>query len=145
MTSDIRSGRGGPQGAACADVTMVPVAVNQREAYLAFEKRMAEVYRDHGATQVTHYWHSGPPARQEDFHATGASPASASPGLAGVVGAGPGEAVVVTVTQWPSRAARDRGTAAATSDPRVLATLDEEPVFDGRRVIGETFEVVSRP
>ena len=35
----------------------------------------------------------------------------------------------------------DRGTAAATTDPRVLATLDEDPVFDGRRLIAASFEI----
>lgn len=48
---------------------------------------------------------------------------------------------MVTVTTWPSREARDRGTAAVTRDPRVLETLDEDPLFDGGRVIGDSFEI----
>ncbi|MFD6416219.1 hypothetical protein [Streptomyces sp. NPDC060194] len=54
------------------------------------------------------------------------------------------EAVVVTVTERPWQEARDRGTAAATRDPRVGATVDEEPVFDGRRLIAGRLETVLR-
>jgi uncharacterized protein YbaA (DUF1428 family) len=57
------------------------------------------------------------------------------------VGASAVESVVVTVTTWPSREVSDRGTAAVSRDPRVTATFDEDPVFDGGRVIGDSFEV----
>ncbi len=42
---------------------------------------------------------------------------------------------------WPSCEVRYRGTAAAARDSRVLATLGEELVFDGARVIGDSIEV----
>jgi uncharacterized protein YbaA (DUF1428 family) len=128
-----------------ADITIVPVARDRRERYLEFSRQMAEVYREHGATRIVDYWQAGTGAAPSDFHADGASyePGELR-GLADVAAASSSEAVVVTVTEWPSRSARDRGTAAATTDPRVLATLDEEPVFDGARVIGETFEVAMR-
>lgn len=103
---------------------------------------MAVVYRDHGAMSVVDYWQSSSSADQADFHADGTS---YEPGelrsIADLIGAGTSESVVVTVMTWPSREARDRGTAAATEDPRVLETLDEDPVFDGGRVIGESFEI----
>lgn len=47
----------------------------------------------------------------------------------------------MSVTEWPSAEARERGTAAATADPRVQATLDEAPVFDGSRLLGDSFRV----
>lgn len=125
-----------------ADITIVPVSTERRVAYLDFSKRMAEVYRDHGAISVVDYWQSSESADPADFHADGAS---YEPGelksIADLAGTSAGESVVVTVTTWPSREVRDRGTAAATSDPRVLETLDEEPVFDGGRVIGDRFEI----
>lgn len=125
-----------------ADITVVPVAGARRSEYLAFAQRMAEVYRDHGATRVVDYWQAGPAADQRQFHADGTSydPGDLK-GLGEVVGADASESVVVTVTEWPSREVRDRGTAAAMQDPRVIATLDEAPVFDGGRVVGESFEV----
>nr|WP_201468461.1 DUF1428 family protein [Microbacterium hydrocarbonoxydans] len=125
-----------------ADITAVPVATERKAAYLDFSKRMADVYRDHGAISVVDYWQSGGPADPADFHADGAS---YEPGelksIAGLVGASTQESVVVTVTTWPSREVRDRGTAAVTQDPRVTETLDEEPVFDGGRVVGDSFEI----
>jgi len=125
-----------------ADITIVPVPRDRKVGYLEFSRRMAEVYREHGATRVVDYWQAGGPADQGDFHADGVSyePGELR-GLAGIASASESEAVVVTITEWPSRSARDRGTAAATADPRVLATLDEEPVFDGGRLIGESFEL----
>lgn len=124
-----------------ADITVVPVPTDRKAAYLDFSKRMAQVYRDHGAISVVDYWQSSESADQSDFHAEGTSYESGElKSIAGVVGTSAGESVVVTVTTWPSREVRDRGTAAVTQDPRVLATLDEEPVFDGARVVGDSFE-----
>ncbi|MGS0688633.1 DUF1428 domain-containing protein [Nakamurella sp. GG22] len=125
-----------------ADITIVPVSRDRKAAYLALSKRMADVYRNHGADRVVDYWQAGTSVSQGDFHADGVSydPGELL-GLARVAGASDSESVVVTVTEWPSRDARDRGIAAAMKDPRVLATLDEDPVFDGRRVIGESFVI----
>lgn len=125
-----------------ADITIVPVPRVRKAAYLAFSQRMATVYREHGATRVVDYWQAGNSASHEDFHADGVSyDAGQLQGLASVAGASDSESVVVTITEWTSRDASDQGTAAATKDPRVLATLDEDPVFDGHRLVGESFEI----
>ena len=68
-----------------------------------------------------------------------------NPKAAQLVGVDTAEAVVVSVTEWPSRAARDKGNAAATQDPRVIATLDEDPVFDGKRLLGDSFDTRPYP
>lgn len=131
-----------------ANITMVSVPTKRKAAYLDFSARMAAVYRDHGAISVVDHWQSSESSESSesadaaDFHANGASYEPAQ--LTSVVDAAranAGESIVATVMTWPSRKARDRGIAAATSDPRVLATLDEEPIFDGARVIGDSFEV----
>ncbi|MCI1019652.1 DUF1428 family protein [Microbacterium sp. C5A9] len=125
-----------------ADITVVPVATERKAAYLDFSTRMAQVYRDHGAISVVDYWQSSESADPSDFHADGTSYESGElKGIADLVGASAAESVVITVTTWPSREARDRGTAAVTRDPRVTETLDEEPVFDGGRVLGDSFEI----
>lgn len=125
-----------------ADITIVPVSSDRRSVYLAFSRRMADVYREHGATRIVDYWQAGGPVSQADFHSDGLTYDEGElPDFAGVLGASGAESVVVTVVEWPSRDARDLGTAAATADPRVLATLDEDPVFDGRRVMAASFEV----
>lgn len=124
-----------------ADITIVPVPRDRKAAYLAFSRRMAEVYLEHGATKIVDYWQVDYPVNQDEYHADGVTydPGELQ-GLASVAGASDVESVVVTIMEWPSQEVRDRGTAAATKDARVLATLDEEPVFDGRRLVAESFE-----
>lgn len=125
-----------------ADITVAPVATERKSAYLGFSKRMAQVYRDQGAIRVVDYWQSSGSVDQSDFHAEGTAYESGElKSIAELVGAGGGESIVVTVTTWPAREVRDRGTAAVTRDPRVTATLDEDPVFDGGRVIADRFEI----
>lgn len=125
------------------DVALVPVPRDRREAYLAFAARMAEVYRDHGATRIDHYWQDDQGAAPEAFHAEGAGYEDGElRTLAAAVGAEADEAIAVTITHWPSAQAREQGNASATRDPRVLATLDEEPVFEGSRLLAGDFAVV---
>lgn len=125
------------------DITVVPVPEDHKASYLEFSRRMAAVYRDHGATRIVDYWQAGTTTNQDEFHADGLDyETGVLQGLAEVMGAQERESVVVTVTEWPSQEVRDRGSAAATKDPRVLATLDEDPIFDGRRLVAGTFEPV---
>jgi uncharacterized protein YbaA (DUF1428 family) len=124
------------------DITAAPVATRDRSAYLEFSRRIAEVYRDHGATRITDYWQVDGPTSQDDFHADGVEYADGELlGFAALMRTSPSEAVVITVMEWPSREVREAGTAAATADPRVLATVAEEAVFDGSRVVATSFEV----
>ena len=125
----------------CIDITAVPVRISRKAAYVEFARRMAEVYRDHGATRVTDYWESSEAADQREFHADGLEYDGDLRGFAALAGATTSEAVVVTIIEWPSKEARHAGNALTTKDPRVLATVDEPPVFDGRRVVASTFEV----
>ena len=124
-----------------ADITIVPVSSDRKDAYLAFAQRMASVYREHGATKIVEYWQASDPVNQDEFHADGVIYDSDElQAFATLVGAAPSESVVVSITEWPSKDARDRGTAAATKDPRVFAALDEDPIFDGSRLIAASFE-----
>lgn len=126
-----------------ADITLFPVPSGRKSAYVAFSKRMAEVYRDHGAVSVVDYWQSDRPSDPTEFHAADVSyEAGQLRSIAGLSGALATESVVVSVMIWPSREVRDRGVLAATQDPRVLATLDEDAIFEGARVAGDTFEIV---
>jgi len=92
-----------------ADITIVPVARDHRGRYLEFSRRMAEVYREHGATRIVDYWQADAPADPAGFHADGASYGPGElRGPADAAAAASSEAVVVTITEWPSRSARDR-------------------------------------
>ena len=131
------------------DITIVPVRNEQKAAYLDFSRRMIEVYLDHGAVRVTDCWQAAGASAGEDFHAADAMAsysAGALPDMRSFARAGEGETVVVSITEWESREARDRGVKAVTADPRVQATVTEEPVFDGGRVIAAGFDVeLTRP
>ncbi|MEV6858784.1 DUF1428 family protein [Streptomyces microflavus] len=88
-----------------ADITIVPVLSDRKAVYLAFSRRMAEIYREHGATRIVDYWQAGPSASPDDFHAEGVSYSPGElQGLASVAGASHRESVVVTITEWPSKA-----------------------------------------
>lgn len=125
------------------DITIVPVRKDQKAAYLEFSARIAAIYREYGALRVVDCWQTED-ASDEDFHAAAAMENYAPgelPNMRKLAGASDGETVVVSFTEWPSREVRDRGVKAVATDPRIQATMDEEPVFDGRRLIAGGFEV----
>ncbi|MFZ3582292.1 DUF1428 domain-containing protein [Loktanella sp. DJP18] len=126
------------------DITVVPVPTDKKREYLQFTKRMAEVYRECGASRITDYWHDADASHAADFHAENAMDtydASRLPDFRKLAGALDGQTVVVSITEWPSRELRDLGVKAVASDPRILATTDEDPIFDGRDLIAGGFTV----
>lgn len=127
------------------DITIVPVRTDRKAAYLAFSARIAAIYREYGALRVVDCWHSEEASHDADFHASEAMKDYADgelPDLRRLAGAGSGETVVISITEWPSKEVRDRAVKAVVVDPRIEATADEEPVFDGRRLIAGGFDVV---
>lgn len=127
-----------------ADIAIVPVATNNKQAYLEFSKRIAEIYREHGALRVADCWQSEDASDDADFHAADAmanyEPGSL-PNFRKLAGAVEGQTVVVSIIEWPSREVRDVGVKAVAVDPRIQATVDEDPIFDGRQLIAGGFTV----
>jgi uncharacterized protein YbaA (DUF1428 family) len=126
------------------DITIVPVPTSNKQPYLEFSKRIAEIYREHGALRVVDCWQADDASDDTDFHAADAMvnyPPGSLPNFRKLAGAGDGETVVVTFVEWPSRKARDHGVKAATTDPRVQPVPGEEPVFDGSLLIAGGFTV----
>ncbi|MDT9597336.1 DUF1428 domain-containing protein [Sphingosinicella rhizophila] len=126
------------------DITIVPVRTDKKAAYLEFSARIAAIYREYGAVRVVDCWQKEDASDDEDFHAADALANYAAgdlPKMRKLAGAREGETVVVSFTEWPSREVRDLGVKAVAVDPRIQATMDEEPVFDGRRLIAGGFEV----
>lgn len=126
------------------DITVVPVPTDKKREYLQFSERIAKVYREFGASRVTDFWHDEGASNDADFHAENAMATYDSgslPNFRKLAGAVDGQTVVVSITEWPTRQARDLGVKAAVSDPRILATMDEEPIFDGRKLIAGGFAV----
>ncbi|ROU01287.1 DUF1428 domain-containing protein [Histidinibacterium lentulum] len=126
------------------DITIVPVPTCRRKAYLKFSERIAEIYREFGASRVTDFWHDDDASADADFHARDAMATYGVgnlPNFRKLAGAVEGETVVVSITEWPNREARDRGVEAVVSDPRIQGTMDEEPIFDGSKLIAGGFVV----
>ena len=128
-----------------ADIYITPVQADRKAAYLEFSKKVAAVYREHGALRVVDCWQAEDEGDQADFHAAGAREEYATgaplPDFRRAAGARPGETVVVSWVEWPSREARDKGLAAATADPRIQPRPGEEAIFDGRRLIAGGFSM----
>ena len=125
------------------DITIVPVRTDRKAAYLEFSARIAEIYREYGAVRVIDCWQSEN-SDDADFHASDAMDNYAAgelPNMRRLAGADDGETVVISITEWPSKEVRDRAVKAVVVDPRIQATMDEEPVFDGRRLIAAGFDV----
>lgn len=125
------------------DITIVPVRTDKKADYLALSTRIAEIYREYGALRVIDCWQSMETG-DADFHAPDAMKDYAIgelPNLRKLVGACEQETVVFSITEWPSKEVRDRAVKAILDDPRIQATIEEEPVFDGRRLIAAGFEV----
>jgi uncharacterized protein YbaA (DUF1428 family) len=126
------------------DITVVPVPTDKKHAYLRFSERVAKVYREFGASRVTDFWHDEDASSDADFHAENAMATydtGSLPDFRKLSGAMNGQTVVVSITEWPTRQARDLGVKAVVSDPRILATMDEEPIFDGKKLIAGGFTV----
>lgn len=123
------------------DAYLIPIAPSQLDAYRAFSKKMAVVYREHGASRITDLIldESGGPG--ESFHAEGARldlsgelrdfPVAAA--------ADPTETVILSWTEWPDKAARDAGLAAVLADPRVQPDPADGVIFEGRRLVSGAF------
>lgn len=100
-------------------VAAVPAA--NREAYRAHAGRAAELFREFGALRVVETWADDvPDGKLTDFRRS--------------VKAGPGEEVVFSWIEWPSKATRDAGWAKMMEDPRMQRQDDPLP-FDGKRLI----------
>ncbi|MET0290730.1 MAG: DUF1428 domain-containing protein [Steroidobacteraceae bacterium] len=103
------------------DGFVVPVPTDKKDAYLKAAKVTAAVFKEHGATRVVEAWGSDVPAgKVTDF--------------ARSVQAGPGETVVFSWIEWPSKEVRDAGSEKAMKDPRLQPGAFEMP-FDGKRMI----------
>lgn len=96
--------------------------------------------REYGALRVVDCSQSD----DADFHAADAMKdysAGGLPNMKKVAGALHGETVVVSIIEWPCGEVRDRAVKAVMVDPRIQATTDEEPVFEGQKVIAAGFDV----
>ena len=104
------------------DGFVLPVSEVNRAAYLAMAQAAAPVFLKHGAVRHVEAWGDDVPEGKvtDMFRA---------------VQAQDGEVVVFSWIEWPDRATRDAGMAAAMADPAMDPTDGGQPPFDMRRMI----------
>lgn len=107
-------------------VTPVPIA--EREAYMTFITTLIDVFRDHGALSGTVAWGDAIPEGKLTSYPQ-------------AVQLQPGETVVFSWIEWPSREAREDGTPKALADPR-SKEAHANVRHDGKRMLMGGFEVV---
>lgn len=119
----------GPGAGGYVDGFVVVVPEKNREAYHALAAKAARIFVEYGASRVVEAWGDDVPHGQvTDFWRS--------------VKAEPGEQVVFSYIEWPSRAVRDEAWKKTMEDERMKPEGDAMP-FDGQRMFWGGFERVN--
>lgn len=111
---------------AYVDGVVVPVPVANRDAYLAYAAKAAEVFKNHGALSVVECWgHEVPEGTRTSMNTA--------------VLREEDEAVCLSWIMWPSKAARDEAWRTIMETGEIGSG---EMPFDGSRLIYGGFDVV---
>jgi uncharacterized protein YbaA (DUF1428 family) len=107
-------------------VAAVPAA--NKQAFIDHAKKAAEVFREHGATQIVENWGVDVPDGEVTSFPMAVKKAD-------------DEVVVFSWIVWPDKASCDRAMQAMMEDPRMDPASNPMP-FDGKRLIFGGFETV---
>lgn len=109
------------------DGFVIPVPRDKKEAYREIAAKMAPLFKEYGALRIVECWGDDvPDGKVTDFK--------------GSVKAEPGENVVFSWIEWPSKDARDQAGAKMRNDAR-MKEISEVP-FDPKRMIVAGFEIL---
>ena len=110
------------------DGFVIAVPTAHRERFRAMADRVGRIFIEHGALRLMENWGDEVP----DGEVTD---------LRRAVRANPDETIVFSWIEWPSKAARDAGNAAAAADPRITdGPAGERDIMDPKRMIYGGFE-----
>jgi len=104
------------------------VPTSKKDEYLAHAARMAEVFKDHGATRVVETWGASVPAGQVTSFPL-------------AVQAGADETVVIGWQEWPDGATQEAAFEKAMQDPR-MGNMGDVPI-NGKTMIFAGFDVAT--
>lgn len=109
------------------DGFVIPVRTSNKQAYREMAAKAAPIFQEYGATSIVECWGDDvPDGKVTDFK--------------GAVKAEPGETVVFSWIEWPSKAVRDAANQKMKDDPRMKMPSDMP--FDGKRMIFGGFEIL---
>ena len=109
------------------DGFVVPVPSGNKDTYIAHARKVWTLFQEFGATRLVEAWGDDvPTGKVTDFY--------------GSVKSEPGETVVFSWIEWPSKAVRDEGHKKIMADPR-MKEFGAMP-FDGKRMIFGGFVTV---
>jgi uncharacterized protein YbaA (DUF1428 family) len=109
------------------DGFVIPVPTGKKQAYHDMAAKAAPILQAYGATRIVECWGEDvPDGKVTDFK--------------GAVKAQPGETIVFSWIEWPSKEVRDAGNQKMRDDPRMKMT-DDMP-FDAQRMIFGGFEIL---
>lgn len=124
------------------DAYLIPLQSEKLAAYERFSRHVAAVYREHGALRVVDCVLDAAVANDASFHAEEAREDLKDAPLRdfnAAADARDGEIVILSWTEWPSKAVRREGLAKALADPRIQPEEGEEMLFEGRRLVAGSF------
>jgi uncharacterized protein YbaA (DUF1428 family) len=108
------------------DGFVIPVPADKKDAYRALAAKVAQIYKEFGATRIVECWGDDlPDGKVTDFKRA--------------VKAEKGEVVVFSWIEWPSKEVRDAGNKKLMEDSRMKP--DDMP-FDGKRIIWGGFDLL---
>ncbi|MBC8129677.1 MAG: DUF1428 domain-containing protein [Rhizobiaceae bacterium] len=110
------------------DGYLIPIPSDRREAYREKADQAAAIFKKHGATRIVECWGDDvPDGKLTDFKLS--------------VKLEPGESVVFSWVEWPSKDVRESTKEAIFEEMR--AVMGDEPMlFDGKRMIFGGFDVI---
>lgn len=109
------------------DGFVAAVPVENKDAYLEHARITSTVFKKYGALRVVDNWGDEVP----DGEVTSFPLA---------VKAKPGEVIVFSWIEWPSKEAREKGMEQCMADP--IFNSDMEMTFDGKRMLIGSFETI---
>lgn len=124
------------------DGYLIPVPAEKLDAYRRFSAQMAAIYREYGAVRIVDGLLDPETADGTDFHADGAQAGLEESELRdfrAAAAARDGEVVILSWTEWPSKAKRDEALPRVLADPRVQPEEGQEMIFEGRRLVAGGF------
>jgi uncharacterized protein YbaA (DUF1428 family) len=110
------------------DGFVATVPVENKDTYLEHARITSPVFKKYGALRVVYNWGDEVP----DGEVTSFPLA---------VKAKPGEVIVFSWIEWPSKEAREKGMEQCMADP--IFNSDMEMPFDGKRMLIGSFETIS--